>query len=723
MSCLVALRGRLAALLPLLLGTAVAAADGTPGLNDFGGVGLLQTPTARFAEEGTLGAGISSIKPYNQIQIFATPLPWLEAVFRYTDVVDRPYGPESFSGFQSYKDRSFGFKLQLVEEGANWPQIAIGIQDFGGTGVFGGEYIVASRRWYDWDFTFGLGWGRLGEGGDLRNPLTRIADRFDRDRTGTGTSTSTPGGSGVGRLFTGGTIGPFGGIQWHTPIDGLSLQLEYDGNDYSNERGTGSAVRQRVPVNVGADYEVSDGVHLGLGYERGERLSFRLSLRTNLDTGRGPAKALDPLPPPIVVRDPAMLLQPAPAQLDAAEISAITAQVGSALAQQSFALSAIDLQPSKREAMVWIEQQRYRSATRVAGRAVRAVSAVLPSWVDRIAVVGVDHGVETWRIVVNRNEFEKFGQFRGSAEEIRRGADLEPVQPDQHDADRHGLVKLPTYSWDTGPGFRQQIGGPDGFYFGQLLWRLTGDFRPTERLSFSAALSFNLLNNFRDIRLDSNSRLPRVRSDIVEYLQQGQQAVSVLESNYIWSPAGGVYARVSAGLFEDMYGGIASEVLWRPHFQRWAVGVNANVVQQRDYAVRFNFRDYRVATGHLNLYYDFPWYGLKAKLSYGRYLAKDWGTTIEMAREFRSGATLGVFATFTDVPARVFGEGSFDKGFFLNLPFDLVFPRSTRRSVGFLFRPLTRDGGQKVRDGIDLYNATDAGNGGRIVSDWADVVR
>ena len=172
-----ALDTRRLALLALLACAGMARAGDSPALNDFGGVGLLQTPTARFAAEGSFGGGISSIKPYNQIQIFATPLPWFEAVFRYTDVIDRRYGPASFSGDQSYKDRSFGFKLRLVEEGEHWPALAIGIQDFGGTGVFGGEYLVLSRRWYDFDLSLGLGWGRLGEGGDLRNPLTRLADR------------------------------------------------------------------------------------------------------------------------------------------------------------------------------------------------------------------------------------------------------------------------------------------------------------------------------------------------------------------------------------------------------------------------------------------------------------------------------------------------------------------------------------------------------------------
>jgi len=56
------------------------------------------------------------------------------------------------------------------------------------------------------------------------------------------------------------------------------------------------------------------------------------------------------------------------------------------------------------------------------------------------------------------------------------------------------------------------------------------------------------------------------------------------------------------------------------------------------------------------------------------------------------------------------------------VPFDVLFPKSTRRSVGFLFRPLTRDGGQKVRDGVDLYNATSGADLGRITSDWADVI-
>lgn len=712
-----------AALLSGTLQPGTAAAADFDTLNDLGGVGLLQTPSARFSDVGTFGVGISHIKPYNQIQLFATPTPWLETTFRYTDVTDRAFGPVEFSGNQSYKDRSFGFKLRLIEESERGPAVAIGVQDFGGTGVLGGEYIVASRRYYDFDLSFGLGWGRLGAGGDLRNPLGRLIGRFDT-RGAAADGSNTPGGSGVSRLFRG-KLGPFGGIQWRTPVPYLNLKLEYDGNDYSSERGNGTRIRQSLPINVGLDYAVSDSFSVGVGFERGERASFHLALRTSLE-GSGPRKTLDPPPPPPRVRAPESIGQPAPDAISEADGDALVLAAETALRQQGFEIAAVKLSPDRRGLSLWIEQNSYRSPLVVLGRTARALNTVMPAWVDHYTVIGVDAGVEVWRLHVLRKDFEAMAQYRGSPEETRRHADSDPPLPDDpaaQGADHPDRLRLPRFNWDTGPGFRQQIGGPDGFYFGQILWRLTADVRLTQGLTVSGGLAFNIVNNFNNITLASDSQLPRVRSDIVQYLQNGQQAVTKLETNYIWSPASTVYARVSAGIFEEMYGGIGAEVLWRPQFQRWAIGANVNVVQQREFAERFNFRDYRVATGNLNLYYEFPWYGLKAKVSGGRYLAKDYGSTIELTREFKSGASLGVFATFTNVPARVFGEGSFDKGFFINIPFDLLFAKSTRRSASFLFRPLTRDGGQKVRDGIDLYNATDAGNPGRIVGDWADVTR
>ena len=59
-----------------------------PGVSssNYGDVGLIVFPSARFEEEGVLKMGYSSSYPYEFTSISATPFPWLEAVFRYTEI-------------------------------------------------------------------------------------------------------------------------------------------------------------------------------------------------------------------------------------------------------------------------------------------------------------------------------------------------------------------------------------------------------------------------------------------------------------------------------------------------------------------------------------------------------------------------------------------------------------------------------------------------------------
>ena len=65
------------------------------------------------------------------------------------------------------------------------------------------------------------------------------------------------------------------------------------------------------------------------------------------------------------------------------------------------------------------------------------------------------------------------------------------------------------------------------------------------------------------------------------------------------------------------------------------------------------------------------------------------GSTIEFSRTFENGVRFGAFATFTDVSRQDFGEGSFDKGIFFNIPIygDLI---------TYTWRPLTKDPGAKL---------------------------
>ena len=62
-----------------------------PSQSDFGGVGLLQTPTARMAREGELSLNYRDNDQYRYYSASVQLFPWLETTLRYTDVRTRQY--------------------------------------------------------------------------------------------------------------------------------------------------------------------------------------------------------------------------------------------------------------------------------------------------------------------------------------------------------------------------------------------------------------------------------------------------------------------------------------------------------------------------------------------------------------------------------------------------------------------------------------------------------
>jgi len=732
------------------------------GTNDFGNVGLMQTPTARMRPEGDFGLGVSTVRPYNQIHFFLQPLPWLETAVRYTDVTNRFYSNDplvsdpSFSGDQHYKDKSADVKVGLLSEGHYWPSVAIGVQDIGGTGLFSSEYLVSSYHWYDLDFSFGLAWGRLGAGGNIYNPFRVISGHFGENRYGTTDTTSgTAGGTGINRLFTGQTIGPFGGAEWITPIKGLALRVEYDGNNYQHEAFSNN-LRQDSRFNVGLAYRGLSGVDMGVGLERGNTVMARFAIYTNFQQLRGVAKTSDPQPialPPAQalaaadhpVADSAVASSnnsanasapsaaaPLAANASAPIVGTVAAQASEAaglpaapvvssqeqhefvlklreaLKQQGFTLIAVDYNAYLKEVCVWLGQDRYRNPARAVGRATRALAATAPAEISKFTLAFVDQGVENYRAAVYRQDFEKAAR-ENDLDAALSSIVLKGPGDGVAGAEYIDNTWLPKLSWDTGPAVRQSVGGPNTFYAGQLYWKLAGAVALTEHINISGAAGFNIINNFNQITLQSNSVLPHVRSDIVQYLQQGSNGLINLESDYTWSPYPDWYHRVSLGIFEEMYGGVATELLYRPYGRSWAVAFDINRVKQRGFDEMFDFLPYTVTTGHATLYYKPGFYNLLFKVSAGQYLARDRGGTVDISREFDSGVRIGVFATKTNVSAAEFGEGSFDKGVYITLPLDLFFAQSTRREAGFVFRPLTRDGGQMVYDGPELYSTVTDG--------------
>ena len=155
---------------------------------------------------------------------------------------------------------------------------------------------------------------------------------------------------------------------------------------------------------------------------------------------------------------------------------------------------------------------------------------------------------------------------------------------------------------------------------------------------------------------------------------------------------------LTAGILEDMFSGYGSEYLFFKQNTNYAFGLEVFNVKKRDYKWGFGHLDYENTIYNANFYYRN--YGLipfDMKLSYGEYLAGDVGTTFEVSRSFQNGTQFGVFASFTDVTTEQFGEGSFDKGIFFNIPIYGNF-------INYTWRPLTKDPGAKLIRRNTLYD-------------------
>jgi hypothetical protein len=208
--------------------------------------------------------------------------------------------------------------------------------------------------------------------------------------------------------------------------------------------------------------------------------------------------------------------------------------------------------------------------------------------------------------------------------------------------------------------------------------------------------------------LTSDSVLPHVRTDIIDYLKESRNfSIRRMQLNYYNQISKSLFYKLSGGIFESMFNGFGFEALYRPYSKNYGIGVDLWQVYQRDYNQMFTVRDYKTITGHISYYYQEPKTNILLSLKGGRYLAKDSGFTFDVSRVFRSGLRVGGFFSLTDISEEEFGEGSFDKGFYFWIPVEMFTNRYFKRTFGWGLRPITRDGAQRLNYGYPLWGVTD----------------
>ncbi len=693
-------------LLALALSASLHAQEAPPATaSEWGGIGLLQTPTARMAADGDIAFTASHNSPYSRYNLTMQPFPWLEGAFRYINVSNIRYGSTDISGDQNYKDKSIDFKVRLWQETRWTPDLAFGVRDLGGTGFFSSEYLVASKNFGPVDASIGLATGYIGNRGDFSNPLGAIDDRFKDRRPIAGSNINDAGKFGASNMFKG-PVGIFGGITYQTPWDALLLKVEYDGNDYKREPRRNN-LNQSTPINVGLVYVPNRNIELAAAWERGDAAMFSLTFRGNPGHAASSAKPFDPAPVKLKQRAPektevTFQSSAEPALVQGNEVN------WEGIARQLRQNAGIRIeQISRRGSELYIDgyQANYYHTAKGMGRAARILGNDVREDYDWYTFRTTRLGMPIVDTSMKRDTFEAYLDGRATEDDLRRSTEVSvPAE-----VEREVLYTQPRKPWGGGYsiGYRQNLGGPDGFILYQVAANFSGSVFLRPNVWLTGTVSADIINNYDKFRFDAPSNLPRVRTDLRQYSTTSDVMMPNLQFNVARRLGRDIYGMAYVGYLEWMYAGVGGELLYRPMGESWAVGGNLNYVRQRDYDQHFGLRDYSSTTGHATLYYTFDAKErVVGSLSAGRYLAGDYGATINLARVFDNGMTMGAYATKTNVSAAEFGEGSFDKGIYFSIPLDTVLPRSTRSRATINWAPLIRDGGAMLNRKYPLYNLT-----------------
>ena len=674
--------------------------------SNYGITGLLETPNARFMGQASLRFTFSSSFPNEFTTITATPFSWMEASYRYTEFKNEKYGPAFYSGNQSLKDKAFDIKIKLLNEKYYLPEIALGLRDIAGTGILSSEYMVATKSFGEFDITAGIGWGILGSNNSIRNPFASLHSSFQTRSGGVG-----QGGDFNNSNWFSGPAGIFGGVEYNLRKYGLQLVAEYDSTDRSKMNPNNNPMVVKSKLNVGLNYSLSDSFQLGMSFDRGTnfRLSFALKGNFYEDTLPKPRpKNVIPLnqeQKKKISEDPLIFYR----------------SLNKSLQDETIYIQSASLK--EEEVSVSISSPRFVSVPRMAGRSATIVSALAPDDIYKMNIHIMNGDFEVATFIINREKFDAAKKHKGSLSEILKGSNLESNSnnPLISNSLFNPTINFPEFNWTMSPALKHAIGGPEGFYLGQLFWKTDTSIKFRRNLSLYTSFGVNVYDTFSNFQNASTSTIPHVRSDIQEYLREGKNNLQRMQLEYVFSPYKDIYVRADFGLLEEMFGGLGGEVLYRPFTKKYSLGFTLHRVKQRGYKQRFSFKEYETTTGHASLYYDLPM-GISAHASLGRYLAGDKGGTLDLSRRFQTGFTLGIFATKTNLSAEEFGEGSFDKGFYFSIPTSLFYSDFRTGNISFGLHPLTKDGGSFLTSHHALFSILGDSNQHSILRDWSDLL-
>ncbi len=687
-----------------------------PSQSDFGGVGLMQMPTGRMAPEGEFNFSVTGSDEYLFYNATLQVMPWLETTIRYTRVASIPYDPTFPNVDNEYTDKGIDFKVRLLKESQYIPEVSLGVRDFAGTGLFDGEFIAATKRWSNsnigtFDFTLGIGWGYLGTRNNISNPTCKLSESFCERPSDTLASGGT---TNLDRAFKG-SAALFGGIEYQTLHSPLRLKLEYDSNDYSEDFPAvmaGVDMSPHTPWNFGVLYRLGMA-DFRLSYERGDTLVAGLTLNTNFNDM--PSFWRDTPTPEVKDNKPE--------ELSDVDWERVTEDLDKIAGYQNTRIYVDD-----NTVTVVGEQKKYRDRNEAHEKAAAVLHNEMPDGIDIYAINERNRGLISEQTIISKEKYRDFAQVNYINPKIEDTTSIATTKPTGESV-YDGFER---FDWGFAPKLVQTLGSAEDFYLFSIGLSGSASYWLADNLEIGGSLYWDWYNNYDKfiyVTPPDGTTVPRVRTMFRAYQNEHAVTMSNLQLTWFQEYSNTMVQQFYAGYLESMFAGVGTEFLYRPHGANWALGADINLISQRDPQSYFGVYDEKWQnvpeyghpfpvidkgfTGFVSGYYYPQWdflQDLMIQVDVGQFLAGDVGTQINVSKQFKSGVIAGAFASFTDLSADEFGEGSFTKGFYLSIPFDIMTVKPSNNRANFSWQPLTRDGGQKLGRKYSLIELTDERN-------------
>ena len=626
-----------------------------------------------------------------------SPFSWLEASYFYYRPSDLVWEGDNVAGH--YLDKGFNIKFKYKPKNNNMPNLAIGLDDFAGTGFFTREYIVGTQELRDIKVSVGLGWGKFAGDNSFDNPLSILSNEF-KSRPGFSNNYGL-GGTPSYDMWVRGNTALFGGLEYFIPNkNGLSIKLEYDPYNYLDFSAQNRADAQfnlrkkESDINIGLSYPFNEFLTIDASFIKGNTFNLSFTIGTTFNEKLTKKKKFNPTLDIsqnkehlkisfyenilLNLNNNNLFLQTASLEKDQLDVSISTSQHRNSIRSSSYAASIVQKVAEKHEMKI-----------------------------NQINISQINAGIELNNITYIANHINNDNL---PIELLVRNTKLGPGDPSGFKNDEFKPnINFPVIFTSFSPTLVTHIGNPEKFFFGGINLQHIGEIQFSRNLLLSTEINARVYDDFENTISGPGSIMEHVRTDLVQYLKEDDLVISRMQLDYIWSPRKDTFAKLSGGIYETMFAGYGIETLYKPFGKNYSLGFELFHVKQRSFDQRFSFQDYNTVTGHLNFGLSLP-LGIESNISYGRYLAKDDGFTFDLGRRTRSGFKAGIYFTRTNVSFETFGEGSFDKGFYFQVPMDLFSKSYNGNYSTFKLSPLTRDGGAKLIHDKDLkgliYNST-----------------